>query len=71
MKLIPDLPKWALDALDPTPAFAETDQADMGTAFGLDASIAPPQALTPEEAAALEAAAQDPLQRRLTRRNGL
>jgi len=71
MKLIPDLPKWALDALDPPPAFAETDQADMGTAFGLDASIAPPQALTPEEAAALEAAAQDPLQRRLTRRSGL
>jgi len=71
MKLIPDLPKWALDALDPPPAFAETDQADMGTAFGLDASIAPPQALTAEEAAALEAAAQDPLQRRLTRRSGL
>ena len=43
----------------------------MGTAFGLDASIAPPQALTAEEAAALEAAAQDPLQRRLTRRSGL
>jgi len=43
----------------------------MGTAFGLDASVPPLQALTPEEAAALEAAAQDPLQRRLARRSGL
>lgn len=71
MKLIPDLPKWALEALDPAPEFAETDRADMGTAFGLDASLAPLQALTPEEAAALEAAALDPLQRRLARRSGL
>ena len=71
MKLIPGLPKWALDALDPPSAFDEADPGDMGTAFGLDASLAPPQALTREEAAALEAAAQDPLQRRLTRRSGL
>ena len=68
MKLIPDLPKWALDALDAPPAFDETDldRAGMGTAFGLDASVPPLQALTPEEAAA-----QDPLQRRLARRSGL
>ena len=71
MKLIPDLPKWALEALDPPTEFAETDRADMGTAFGLDASFAAPQALTPEEAAAREVAAQDPLQRRLARRSGL
>ena len=71
MKLIPDLPKWALDALDPPPEFAETDRADMGTAFGLDASLPPLQVLTPEEAAAVEAASQDPLQRRLARRSGL
>ena len=71
MKLIPDLPKWALDALDPPSEFAETDRADMGTAFGLDASLPPLQVLTPEEVAAVEAAAQDPLQRRLARRSGL
>jgi hypothetical protein len=74
MKLIPDLPelpKWALDALDPQP-FAETDRADMGTAFGLDASMAPPVVLTPEEIAQRDAlAAENPLVRRLDRRNGL
>jgi hypothetical protein len=71
MKLIPDLPKWALEALQPPPPFAETDQADMGTAFGLDASLAPPPLLTPEETAARDALAKDPLQRRLDRRSGL
>jgi hypothetical protein len=71
MKLIPDLPKWALDALEPPPPFAETDQADMGTAFGLDASLDLLPALTPEEAAERDALAQDPLRRRLERRSGL
>jgi hypothetical protein len=71
MKLIPDLPKWALEALEPEP-FLETDRADMGTAFGLDASIAPPVVLTDEEIAARDAAAaENPLQRRLARRSGL
>lgn len=75
MKLIPDLPKWALEALDAPSAFADTDRADMGTAFGLDGIdtglMPPPIELTPEEQAAVDAAAQDPLQRRLTRRTGL
>ena len=71
MKLIPDLPRWARDALQPPAEFAETDQADMGTAFGLDASLAPLPTLTPEEAAARDALAQDPLQRRIERRSGL
>ena len=69
MKLIPDLPKWALDVLQPP--FAETDRADMGTAFGLDASFPASPQLTPEETAARDALAQDPLQRRLARRSGL
>ena len=69
MKLIPELPRWALDALQPPAEFAETDQADMGTAFGLDASLNPLPALTPEETAARDALAQDPLQRRLERRS--
>ena len=71
MKLIPELPRWALDALQPPAEFAETDQADMGTAFGLDASLPPLPTLTPEEAAARDALAKDPLQRRLDRRSGL
>lgn len=73
MKLIPDhLPKWARDALAlGSEDFAGTDHGDMGTAFGLDASFAPALSLTPEEAAEIDAVAQDPLQRRLARRSGL
>ena len=49
----------------------ETDHADMGTAFGLDASIGPSDELPTMAAGALPAQSLLPWEHRLTRRSSL
>jgi hypothetical protein len=51
------------------PRSAETDRADMGTAFGLDASFEPLATVPPGHT--LPPAPLTPLQSRLIRRSGL
>ena len=47
--------------------FDDTDRADMGTAFGLDASLEPPASEPPAQAS--QAAPEASWQRRLVRRS--
>jgi hypothetical protein len=42
MRKVPNVPWWSSIALGPQAPAPETDYADMGTAFGLDASLALP-----------------------------
>ena len=73
MKRATGLPWWAEFALRRETTFAETtDRADMGTAFGLDASF-PAQDEAPEAGASTPAAgaAPKPWEHLLTRRSGL
>ncbi len=73
MKQAGDLPWWAVFAMRRQQNFAETtDRADMGTAFGLDASFpAHSEALEADAATPAADAAPKPWEHRLTRRSGL
>jgi hypothetical protein len=51
--------------------FDETDRADMGTAFGLDASMEPPAAVPPSSGASAPPDAATVWESRLIRRSGL
>lgn len=74
MKRATGLPWWAEFALRRETKFAETtDRADMGTAFGLDASFPEQDDESPQAGASAPAAdaAPKPWEHRLTRRSGL
>jgi hypothetical protein len=64
MNKVPNQPWWSsMGLVKPEPP-QDTDYADMGTAFGLDASMGPPK-----EADPADPAAQDPANERLNRRS--
>jgi hypothetical protein len=72
MKQAGDLPWWAVFAMRRQQTFAETtDRADMGTAFGLDASFPAPSESPEADPATPADAASKPWEHRLTRRSGL
>jgi hypothetical protein len=63
MNKVPNQPWWSMGFGKPEPA-PEPDFADMGTAFGLDASMTPAA-----DAETQEAAPRDPFNDRLNRRS--
>jgi hypothetical protein len=48
MNKVPNIPWWSVDPQQAEPA-PDTDYADMGTAFGLDASLKPKDEAQPPE----------------------
>jgi hypothetical protein len=60
MSKVPNIPWWQTMGLPKDEPVADTDYADMGTAFGLDASLSPGDSV-PREAPADAAPVRDRL----------